>query len=71
MREALKAWRRTDLIGRHPSSLVPPGPAFGAWTRRTKTRGKVRYDNHMGMKVERATRQEQQEESWEAIAVRP
>jgi uncharacterized radical SAM protein YgiQ len=71
VREALRTWRRTDLIGSEPGCLVPPGPAFGAWTRRKKTRGKVRYDTHMGMKVERASRQEQREESWEAIAIRP
>ncbi len=71
VREALLAWGRADLIGTHPSCLVPPGPAFGAWTRRTKSKGKVRYDTHMGMKVERASAQEQREESWEAIAVRP
>ena len=72
VREALRAWGRTDLIGRHPSCLVPPGPAHGAWTRRQKgrSRGKVRYDNHMGMKVERASAQEQREEAWESIAVR-
>ena len=78
VREALEAWGRRDLIGRAPSCLVPPGPAFGAWTRRTTARGRsggrgkgVRYDTHMGMNVERASRAEQREEAWEAIAVRP
>jgi hypothetical protein len=72
VREALRAWGRTDLIGKDAGCLVPPGPAFGAWTRRTKGRskGKVRYNNHMGMNVERASQQEQREEAWEAIAVR-
>ena len=66
IREALKAWGRPDLIGRHPGALVPPGPAFGAWSKRART-GQIRYDTHMGMKVARATKSEQQEENWEAI----
>jgi uncharacterized radical SAM protein YgiQ len=67
VREALMAWRRPDLIGRDPECLVQPGPAFGAWSNRAKTTP-VRYDTHMGAKVERATRQEEQEENWEAVA---
>ena len=67
VREALMAWGRKDLIGRHPGALVDPGPAFGAWSARAK-RGSVRYDTHMGMKVERASKSEEQEESWEAVA---
>jgi len=70
VREALLAWGRGDLIGRGPKALVPPGPAFGAWDRRAKRRGGVRFDTHMGMKVERASRAEEAEESWEAVAIR-
>ncbi len=68
VREALMAWGRPDLIGRAPSCLVPPGPAYGAWTKRPRTDAKNRYDTHMGMKVERASREEQAEETWEAVA---
>lgn len=67
VREALMAWGRKDLIGRHKGALVQPGPAFGAWSARAK-RGSVRYDTHMGMKVERASKSEEREESWEAVA---
>ena len=73
VREALQAWGRTDLIGRSPNHLVPPGPAFGAWTDRARAERRaksgVRYDTHMGMQVEKATAEEQAEESWEAVAV--
>ena len=65
VREALTRWRRTDLIGRGPDYLVPPGPAFGAWRNYKKT---VRYDTTMGMKVERAPKHEEKEENWEALA---
>jgi len=72
VREALRAWGRTDLIGKKPHHLVPPGPAFGAWTRQHRKKGKnVRYDTNMGMKVERASAQEQAESAWEAIAAQP
>jgi uncharacterized radical SAM protein YgiQ len=67
VREALRTWGRPDLIGKHPRCLVPPGQAHGAWTRRKKGPDAVRFDTHMGMKVERATRQEQEEENWESI----
>jgi uncharacterized radical SAM protein YgiQ len=69
VREALRAWGRTDLIGRHPGALVPPGPAFGAWDKRAKTApdARVRYDTHMGLKVERASKREESEENWESI----
>lgn len=67
VREALLAWGRGDLIGRGPDKLVPPGPAHGAWSRQ-KRGGSVRFDTHMGMKVERASREEEQAESWEAVA---
>ena len=68
VREALIAWRRRDLIGKHAGALVPPGPAFGAWDKRSRGRGGVRYDTHMGMKVERADKREEAEENWEAVA---
>ncbi len=67
VREALTAWRRTDLIGKRKDSLVPPGPAYGAW-RNQKRKSRVRYDTHMGIKVERASPAEEREESWEAVA---
>ena len=68
VREALKAWGRTDLIGKGKRHLVPPGPAYGAWRHhRKKGRNQVRYDTHMGMKVERAPRREEREENWESI----
>ena len=69
VREALRAWGRTDLIGRHPGALVVPGPAFGAWDKRAKTApdARVRYDTHMGLKVERASKREESEENWESI----
>jgi uncharacterized radical SAM protein YgiQ len=72
VREALQAWGRSDLIGRGPACLVPPGPAFGAWTDRARAARRaasgVRFDTHMGLKVEHATAEEQAEETWEAIA---
>jgi uncharacterized radical SAM protein YgiQ len=69
VREALLSWGRGDLIGRHPEALVPPGPAFGAWDPRAKQGQdeRVRYDTHMGMKVERASVREEREENWEAV----
>ena len=69
MREALRTWRRTDLIGRQPGALVPPGPAFGAWDERAKAApdNRVRFDTHMGLKVERASQREESEENWESI----
>ena len=69
VREALRAWGRVDLIGHGPECLVPPGPAFGAWEARARDEG-VRFDTHMGMKVERARPEEEGEESWEAVAER-
>ncbi len=69
VREALRAWRRPDLIGRHPGALVPPGPSYGAWSARARKSGAMRFDTHMGIKVERATSTEQREENWEAIAM--
>jgi len=62
VREALRAWGRTDLIGRGPQHLVPPGEAYGSWTTTDRS---VRFDTHMGLKVERATADEQAEERWE------
>jgi hypothetical protein len=67
VREALTAWRRTDLIGKQQGCLVPPGPTFGAW-KNHKRKGQVRYDTHMGIQVERASKSEENEESWEAVA---
>ena len=69
VREALIAWGRRDLIGRGSGFLVPPGPAYGAWSKKPGRSG-VRYDTHMGMRVERASRDEEAAESWEAIAER-
>ncbi len=71
LREALLSWGRADLIGNHPGALVPPGPAFGAWQVRKTGDNAVRYDTHMGMKVERATRTEEAEENWESIVSQP
>lgn len=66
IREALIAWRRTDLIGHGPGCLVPPGPARGGWVRghRPDDRG------GMGMRVERASREEIEEQRWEGLAGR-
>ena len=71
VREALRAWGRADLIGRGPHCLVPPGAAFGAWTRRGRRGGSIRFNTHEGMKVERASASEEREETWEAVAQRP
>ncbi|MCB9780743.1 MAG: YgiQ family radical SAM protein [Alphaproteobacteria bacterium] len=68
VREALIEWGRRDLIGRGPQHLVPPGPAYGAWDKRARAQAGVRYDTHMGMQVERASRDEEAAESWEAVA---
>ena len=69
VREALMTWGRPDLIGRGPDCLVSPGPVFGGWDLRAqKGKRAIRYDTHMGMKVERASPMEQREEAWEAIA---
>jgi uncharacterized radical SAM protein YgiQ len=64
IREALTAWNRTDLIGRGPEHLVPPGPVQGSWVRH-KPEPVV---GAMGMKVERATAAELDEERWEGVA---
>lgn len=69
VREALHKWGRPDLIGTHPGALVPPGPAFASGARGSKA-PRVRYDTHMGLKVERATAAEEQEENWEAVVTR-
>jgi uncharacterized radical SAM protein YgiQ len=69
VREALRNWGREDLIGRGNQFLVPPGPAYGAWsTGRRPRRGAIRYDSNMGMRVERASAKEEAEETWEAVA---
>ena len=64
VREALISWGRADLIGKEPHHLVPPGKAYGAWTKRAPD-----TTLSMGMKVERASRQEEREENWEAIVL--
>ncbi len=69
MREALQAWGRTDLIGTSPDCLVPPGPAKGAWI--TSVRRVEPTVGGMGMKVERATAEEQAEERWEGANANP
>ncbi len=53
IREALRAWGRTDLIGRGPDHLVPPGPAWGAWQERRR-RGSGQGGGVHGMEVEAA-----------------
>ena len=47
---------------------MPPGPAFGAWSKQSKESRAIRFDTHMGMQVERATEREESEENWEAEA---
>jgi uncharacterized radical SAM protein YgiQ len=69
VREALVAWGRADLIGHGPDKLVPAGPAYGAWEAKAQDGDGVRYDTHMGLKVERASRREMTEENWEAVAL--
>jgi hypothetical protein len=66
IREALIAWNRRDLIGHDPDCLVPPGPAQGSWVR--GGRPVEPTVGGMGMKVERATREELAEERWEGHA---
>ncbi len=68
IREALIAWGRSDLIGRGHVYLVPPGPAYGSWSARSRASREIRFDTHMGMKVERATKDEEAAETWEAVA---
>ncbi len=64
VREALSAWGRRDLIGNGPGALVPPGPAFGNWQRGARPE----FREGMGMQVERASREEVNEERWEGHA---
>jgi hypothetical protein len=68
VREALIAGGRADLIGDGPNQLVPPGPAWPSWQDKARRDASTRYDTHMGMKIERASREEEQEERWEAVA---
>ncbi len=68
VREALEGWDRSDLIGHHRGALVPPGPTYGAWSQRSRASRAVRFDTHMGVRVERATAAEEREETWEAVA---
>lgn len=64
VREALIYWGHSELIGKSKHHLVPPGPAYGAWKR---SKAPKDYSG-MGMKVERASKQQENEEIWEAIA---
>ncbi|MFT6143261.1 MAG: putative radical SAM protein YgiQ [bacterium] len=68
VREALLAWNYGHLIGRGKDFLVPPGPSYGAWSSQSQHSRAVRFDTHMGIKVERATKWEEREENWEAVA---
>ncbi|MSQ03263.1 MAG: YgiQ family radical SAM protein [Myxococcales bacterium] len=66
IREALFAWHRADLVGHGPDCLVPPGPARGDWQRGSRpVDGGV---GAMGMKVERASAEEIDQERWEGSA---
>lgn len=38
IREALRAWGRSDLVGHGPGCLVPPGPVRGGWQPRPEER---------------------------------
>ena len=74
VREALTAWGRADLIGHGPQALVPPGPAWGSWTK--PNAGSLRYNTHtadgaMGAQIERASPEEEAEQAWEAVAATP
>ena len=62
IREALIAWNRQDLIGHGADCLVPPGFARPGWQRGQRPDGGV---GAMGMKVERASREEIDEQKWE------
>ncbi len=66
IREALIAWNRRDLIGSGPECLVPPGPSKGSWVR--GNRPVEPTVGAMGMQVERASREEVDEERWEGHA---
>ncbi len=68
VREALLAWGFGEHIGRGKNFLVPPGPSYGAWSNKSQHSKGVRFDTHMGIKVERATKWEEREETWEAVA---
>jgi len=48
--------------------LVPPGPAYGAWKFWKRSKGSVRFDTHMGLKVERASGAEEEEQNWSALS---
>lgn len=68
VREALLSWGRTDLIGNGPQHLVPPGVSYGAWKKPSSE--SMASVMSMGMKVERASRKEENEENWEDIVLR-
>jgi hypothetical protein len=63
IREALIAWGRPDLIGSSEGCLVPAGPVRGAWIKHARDP----VVGAMGMKVERASAQEIDEERWEGL----
>jgi uncharacterized radical SAM protein YgiQ len=65
IREALQTWRRPDLIGDGPQCLVPPGPARGGWIRGARPHEPV--VSGMGMTIERASSQDEDEERWEGL----
>jgi len=67
VREALVHFGREDLIGKGDAAIVPPGPAYGAWERRGRGNASLRYDTHMGLKVERASAEEEKEMNWESV----
>jgi hypothetical protein len=71
VREALAKWGRSDLVGKGPECLVPPGPAYGAWKFWKRNKSSVRFDTHMGLKVERAAKSEEDEQNWEAVSTAP
>jgi uncharacterized radical SAM protein YgiQ len=65
IREALIAWGRTEFIGNGPDALVPAGPARGGWVKGFRPQEPT--VGAMGMQVERASRQEIDEERWEGL----
>ena len=66
VREALFTWNRPDLVGNGPGCLVPPGPVRGNWQR--GARPSEPTVGAMGMQVEKASRQDVDEERWEGHA---
>ena len=66
VREALHTWRRDDLIGNGAGCLVPAGPMRPGWVKGYRPNEPT--VGAMGMKVERASREEIDEERWEGHA---